>query len=429
MLRITETFYVKDISIFKTKMLGWLQQFSIFCFLDSNSYADDYHIYDLLVAADANKFFTAEQNVLGGIRKFLSENEKDWLFGHFNYDLKDETEPFTDENPGHRIGFPKAFLFKPEIVIAVKNDELTISTLNISPKTVFNAIGAIQPAGRNRNISTPLHPAISKAAYLKIVEALQSHIHAGDCYEINFCQEFFAEHTKVKPHELYATLSAISPMPFAAFYKIKDKYLICASPERYIAKQKNKILSQPIKGTAPRDCSSADADAYVKQQLVSSFKNKTENVMIVDLVRNDLSRLCKKGTVHVEALYAVHTYPQVHQMISTITGETDTDISFADVLAATFPMGSMTGAPKKKVMELIAKYETTKRGIFSGTVGYISPENNFDFNVVIRSIMYDNRLHVLSYHAGSAITAQSNAEDEYEECLIKAMAIEQALKT
>ncbi|MEK7225056.1 MAG: anthranilate synthase component I family protein, partial [Bacteroidota bacterium] len=269
---------------------------------------------------------------------------------------------------------------------------------------------------------------LSKEEYISIIDKLKRHILRGDCYEINFCQEFFAENTFADPVMLYQQLSAISPNPFSALYKMNDRWLICASPERYLKKQGTRILSQPIKGTSQRVIGDKEKDELSKEELMHSIKDRSENVMVVDLVRNDLSKLCKEGTVVVDELYGIYSFPQVHQMISTVSGELKADISFSEILKATFPMGSMTGAPKKRVMELIEQYEQTRRGIFSGAVGYISPDGDFDFNVVIRSIMYNAATGYLSFQAGSGITWYSDPEKEWEECLMKAAAIKKVLE-
>jgi len=228
---------------------------------------------------------------------------------------------------------------------------------------------------------------------------------------------------------MYEKLSIVSPNPFSALYKLNDKYLICASPERFIKKDGAHILSQPIKGTAKRSSGQREEDELSRKNLYHSQKDRSENVMVVDLVRNDLSKVCKEGTVHVDELYGVYSFPQVYQMISTISGDLNDDISFTDIIRATFPMGSMTGAPKRSVLQLIEKYERSKRGIFSGALGYITPEQDFDFNVVIRSIMYNESNRYLSYQVGSGITFYSEPESEWEECLLKAAAINKVLKS
>ena len=219
----------------------------------------------------------------------------------------------------------------------------------------------------------------------------------------------------------------MSPTPFACFYKLEDQYLLCASPERYLQKKGNTLISQPIKGTIKRDLLNEEADKQLIARLQQSEKDRSENVMVVDLVRNDLSRVCKEGTVEVEELFGVYSFPQVHQMISTIKGELKEGINLADVLKASFPMGSMTGAPKRRVLELIEQFERTKRGLYSGAVGYIDPEGNYDFNVVIRSLFYNATTRYLNYQVGGGITFYSDAEKEYEECLLKASAIQQVL--
>ena len=269
---------------------------------------------------------------------------------------------------------------------------------------------------------------ITKADYINTIHKLQQYILRGDCYEINFCQEFFAEHAVINPLQVYHKLIAISPNPFAALYKVNDKFCICASPERYLKKDGNTIISQPIKGTTKRDLISQERDLENKNYLSQSEKEKSENVMVVDLVRNDLSKVCKQGTVKVDELFGVYSFPQVHQMISTISGQAKDDIDWVDIIKATFPMGSMTGAPKKRVMELIEQYEQTKRGLFAGAIGYISPNGDFDFNVVIRSIFYNATTQYLSFQAGGAITFYSNAEKEYEESILKVAAMRKVLE-
>jgi para-aminobenzoate synthetase component I len=267
----------------------------------------------------------------------------------------------------------------------------------------------------------------SKEHYIDTIRKLQQHILRGDCYEINFCQEFYSENVSIDPVRTYWALGDASPNPFSAFYKLEDKFLLCASPERYLKKTGSTVLSQPIKGTWERNTNDQEEDEINKSRLSTSAKDKSENVMVVDLVRNDLSKICIEGSVKVDELFGVYKFPQVYQMISTISGSLNPDLSITEVLKSTFPMGSMTGAPKKRVMELIEQYEPTRRGLFSGTVGYISPEKDFDFNVVIRSLLFNSENRYLSFQAGSAITFYSVPEKEYEECLLKAMAIKKVL--
>jgi para-aminobenzoate synthetase component 1 len=316
-------------------------------------------------------------------------------------------------------------------VFELSEKEVVISCIKNKPESVFEEIQNIQyPISSIQHPATCIQitPCIAKETYLQTIEQLKKHILRGDCYEINFCQEFYAEKAFINPLEIYQKLVVISPNPFSCFYKLNDKFLLCASPERYVKKEGRKIISQPIKGTFKRSLHNQETDAANKQILQNSTKDKSENVMVVDLVRNDLSKICTEGSVRVDELFAVYSFPQVHQMISTISGELLPTSDFADVLQATFPMGSMTGAPKKRVMELIEQYEQTKRGIYSGCVGYIAPNKDFDFNVVIRSIIYNQNTSYLSYQVGGGITFYSDAEKEYEECLLKAEAIKKVLE-
>jgi para-aminobenzoate synthetase component 1 len=252
-------------------------------------------------------------------------------------------------------------------------------------------------------------------------------IRRGDFYEINYCQGFEAALTNAHPVNLYKALTALSPTPFACFYKNAHHYLLCASPERFLQKKGDQLISQPIKGTIKRNLENDADDKLQLETLQNSSKDKSENVMVVDLVRNDLSRICKQGSVEVSELFGIYSYPQVHQMISTITGKIGDNVSFSEILEATFPMGSMTGAPKKSVMETIDLLEPTKRGLYSGTVGYINPAGDFDFNVVIRSIFFNSNTGKANYQVGGGITIYSDPEKEYEECLLKASAIEKVL--
>jgi para-aminobenzoate synthetase component 1 len=297
-----------------------------------------------------------------------------------------------------------------------------------NPDTIFTEITQCNPEVRHTAVATKTVSAFTRDEYISAVKALQHHIHRGDCYEINFCLEYFSEEAAFDPFAGYQKLAAVSPNPFSAFYRVGDRYLLCASPERFLAKNGNRVFSQPIKGTSKRNIQNKEEDNRLKEALRYSQKEQSENVMVVDLVRNDLTRICKEASVKVDELYGVYSYPQVHQMISTISGELKENLPFSEIIRATFPMGSMTGAPKHRVMQLIEEYEPSARGIFSGAVGYFHPSGDFDFNVVIRSIMYNSSNQYLSYQVGSAITFYSSAEQEWEECLLKAQAIRKVLE-
>lgn len=401
-------------------MLNWAKRFNIFCYLDSQQY-DSKEGYECLLAVNAIRYIDSAAP-LQQLDEFLSPGH--WYFGHLSYDLKDIFYPsLTQEETA--IHFPLFYFFEPEILIELKGAELMIDASN--PQKIREEIMAEKAEPNDSVRPVHLQERISKQEYTSIIQKLQQHILRGDCYEVNFCQQFFCENAQIDPISIYQKLTELSPTPFSVLYKLHDKYLISASPERFLKKVGNKLLSQPMKGTAPRDRNNKAEDERLKQQLYHDSKERAENVMVVDLVRNDLSKICKEGTVMVDELFGVYSFPQVHQMVSTVSGEINDNTSLSEILSATFPMGSMTGAPKQRVLELIDQYEPVGRGLFSGSAGYIDPAGNFDFNVVIRSILYNSAKNFLAYYVGSGITFYSNAEKEWEECLLKASAIKKVL--
>ena len=407
-------------------MLSWANQFGIFCFLDNHQYQTEYHSLECLLAVGSKNNYAG--NSLESLQKFIEERSS-WLFGHLGYDLKNEIEGLSSAHH-ERIGFPDIFFFEPEIMIRLSDDRIEIEGKGqLEAEKIFHEIqDTVYEIDDDAN-GIQIKQTVSKEEYIDTIEKLKKHILRGDCYEINYCIEFFADNAVIDPLAVYEKLSNTSPNPFSALYKLEDKWLICASPERFLKKEGNKILSQPIKGTSSRFLKDESRDKKSKDELLASEKDRSENVMVVDLVRNDLARVCKEGTVKVDELFGVYSFPQVHQMISTVSGELKSEISFTEIIKATFPMGSMTGAPKRKVMELIEKYENSKRGIFSGAVGYLTPDGDFDFNVVIRSIMYNASEKYLSFMAGSGITFYSDAEKEYEECQLKVAAMKGTIST
>lgn len=401
-------------------MLNWANRFNIFCFLDNHEYFIQPQRYECLLAVGAKKFVSSEN--IKDVDAFL-EGNNGWKFGHLSYELKNSIHHFSSTK-NDRLGFPELFFFIPEFVLQLRGDALILSGKDA--EKVYSNIRneKILPVP---SVELQIQQRITKEDYINTIRQLQQHIVRGDCYEINFCQEFFAEDVELNPVDIFQKLLQISPNPFSALYKLDDKYLICASPERFLCKKGNQIFSQPMKGTIKRDALDHQEDERLKQELKVSAKDRSENVMVVDMVRNDLTIICKEATVKVDELFGVYTYPQVHQMISTISGELKPEVSFSEIIEATFPMGSMTGAPKHRVMDLIDEYEISARGIFSGSVGYINPDGDFDLNVVIRSIMYNATTKYLSYQVGSGITFYSNPQKEWEECLLKAEAIKKVL--
>jgi len=404
-------------------MLNWANRFNIFCFLDNNEYQFESPSFECILAAGSSRSIKLSPGKAFAELKTFYDDKPSWLFGHLGYALKNETESLpVDEVP--KINFGLAFFFEPSIIIKLKEGNLSIISEKENPALIYKSIESGEGTITSSVTTTvSIRNNISRSKYTDTVKKLIDHIHRGDCYEINYCQNFFAEGTQIDPLHIYKLLTDFSPNPFAALYKLNDKYCICASPERYLKRTGQTIISQPVKGTSKRLLNDNIKDEANREYLFHSKKEKSENVMVVDLVRNDLSKICMEGSVYVDELFGIYTFPQVHQMISTIKGELNPRIHWAEAIKATFPMGSMTGAPKKKVMELISRYESTPRGLFSGSIGYVNPSGDFDFNVVIRSIFYDKQTRDLSFQAGSGITFYSNAEDEYRECMLKAEAI------
>lgn len=414
---------VHDLNAFKQKALQWGCTFDAVCYLDSNSFPDTYSKFHTLIAIGAKAEITTNAgNAFEQLAQFREAN-RGWVTGFFGYDLKNEVEHLLSENIDG-LDFPDLYFFVPEHIIII--DEDGVQVVSDDPADVFASIEGqiIHQPGSFTTID--LRSKFTKEAYIETVKKIQEHITRGDIYVTNFCQEFFAAHTTIDPLSIFLKLNYISPNPFAGFFKLQDNYILCASPERFLAKRGSKLISQPIKGTAKRGQTQQE-DETIKQQLRNHTKELQENVMIVDLVRNDLTRSAKEGTVKMEELFGIYSFNQLHQMISTVVCEMRDDISVIEAIKNSFPMGSMTGAPKISAMQLMEQYERSKRGVYSGAIGYFSPDNDFDFNVVIRTILYNSTTKYLSFQVGSAITYHANAEQEYEECLLKAKAILEVL--
>jgi len=429
MNRAQKNFTVKDIKAVKSQLLSWSQQFDTAIWLDTNNYQQQYTSFDFCLAVD--EFTAIKTDYCQAFEKLkeYQENTKDYIFGYISYDVKNDVEKLTSNN-FDGLAFADLYFFQPQKIIIGKGNTLEFHYLNMVDDEIESDFEAIQksvnivPQKPTNDIKIKLR--IHKDEYKQRVEKMLQHIQRGDIYEANFCQEFYAENSTINPVSVYEHLNEISEPPFAVFFKQEHQYLLSASPERYLRKEGIKIISQPIKGTAKRLRSKFD-DEKIAVDLTRDPKERAENVMIVDLVRNDLSRTAKKGSVKVEELCKVYSFKQVHQMISTVVAEIREDISPIQVLENTFPMGSMTGAPKVSAMQIIEQLEETKRGLYSGAVGYFTPEGDFDFNVVIRSILYNEENKYISYSVGSAITAKSKPEKEYEECLLKAKAMKEVL--
>jgi para-aminobenzoate synthetase component I len=428
MQRTSTKIQVEDISEFKIKLLKWAQQFKTVVWLDSNNYEQKYSNFDAVLAVEASsKIETNYTNAFQKLKEYQS-SINDYIFGYLGYDLKNDVETLISSN-FDGLQFPDLYFFQPKKIFFIKKNTIEVNYLMSSKNEIdldFNEITSysIQQPATNNTIKIKLR--IHKDEYYQKLNSVLGHIHRGDIYEANFCQEFYSENSTINPLEVYKNLNEISKPPFATFLKLNDKFLLSASPERYLKKDNERVISQPIKGTEKRAITKIEDEKLIKE-LGKNKKERAENIMIVDLVRNDLSRLAIKGSVKVDELCKVYTFEQVHQLISTVSCKVNKNIHPVDIIKSTFPMGSMTGAPKISAMKIIEELEETKRGLYSGAVGYFTPQGDFDFNVIIRSILYNASKKYISYSVGGAITAQSIPEKEYEECLLKAKAMKQVL--
>ena len=415
--------------LFEAKALEWAQQFEQVCYFQSNGYKDTYSSVASLLAVDAQAEFESDgTQTFAKLENFRTKYPKDWMLGFFGYDLKNELEELTTVQPDN-LGFPDAYFFIPKTVLRFSNLGLEIESAN--PEEIWKSINRfslMKEVSTKQATTILVKKRMSKELYFDAFEKMMYHIKRGDIYEVNLCQEFYAEDALLDPLLTYNTLNTISPTPFSTFFKLRDRFVLSASPERFLAKRGQTLISQPIKGTAPRGVTEEE-DERLKNELRNNPKEIAENVMIVDLVRNDMTQSVEPATVNANRKLEVHTFKQVHQLISTIIGQQKTDISDIEALKNLFPPGSMTGAPKISAMRLCDLYEKSKRGIYAGTIGYFSPDGDFDFNVVIRTILYNQSQQYLSFHTGGALTYNARVEEEYKECLLKASAIIAALNS
>jgi para-aminobenzoate synthetase component 1 len=378
-----------------------------------------------MLAVGCKRSMHSSQMSLEALYRFQSDTP-DWLTGYFAYDLKNELEALQSNNPTS-IAVPHLQFVQPEVVLIFQYDRVSVHSFG-SPDATLADIERVDIQPKKASKAAELICQTSRDRYLENVARIRDCILDGEFYEMNYCIEFLAEKIEIEPVETYLALNSHSPAPFSALMKCADHYILSASPERFLSKRGTRILSQPIKGTMKRS-KDAFADEALRHQLQTSEKEQAENLMIVDLVRNDLARCARTGTVHVDELYAIYSYRHLHHLVSTISAELTPGIELSEIIKNTFPMGSMTGAPKIRVMQAIEELEDTGRGLYSGAMGFIDPQGDFDFNVVIRSLMYSKAAKQLSLHVGSAITYDSVAEREYEECLLKAQAIRDVLNS
>ena len=405
-----------DLALTKRQLLALTEAFETCNYYDSNGINSplNYDRFECLAA------YGCIENLKGNFKQVCHqiENEKRWLMGYWGYDAHEkfnsDSELLLNENG----------CYVPEIIFAIRRQSSTLEIINNGISNVlfdqyiehFKNIS--METSSIQDLPLVFEPCTLKSKYLQNVEAIKKQIIEGDFYEVNYCQKFIYQGTLSHPLSTFIALNKKSPTPFAAYVRNAAFTVLCTSPERFIFKDKQHLVSQPIKGTNKRLPDQANAQQI--DLLKNDTKELAENVMIVDLVRNDIGHVCVSGSIKVEELCMVYPFALVNQMISTVSGQLVENSTFSSIMTAMFPMGSMTGAPKIEVMKNIAIYENKKRGIYSGCIGYKMPNGDFDFNVVIRTIIEDKLNNGISFHVGGAITYDSDPEKEFEECLLKA---------
>ena len=423
MKRFSKSYSLKNKDLFVKKIVNFSSDQSHFTLLNSNDNFDD---YELIIAYGAESFLQSSKNSLKKIDKYI-DKVNDWIFGYLSYDLKNEIENLTDLNKDV-FNLPNLYFYQPKVIWLIKDEKAEIYSLNEKNLNEdWDHINSIDYKDCTEKSSVDLITRTSKQEYIRKIKNIKKRILQGDCYEMNYCFDMYSKNKTINPYKTYIKLNDYTRSPMSTFFKLNQLYLLSSSPERFIKRINRKIISQPIKGTAKRGLDSKE-DEKIKNTLLSSPKELSENHMIVDLVRNDLSRVAEKGSVKVKNLNKLNTFKRVHQLISTIEAEIASETKFSKIITGMFPMGSMTGAPKIESMNIIDEYESTKRGLYSGSIGYIKPNKDFDFNVVIRSIIYDKLLKEINVSIGSAITFKSDPESEFEECLLKAEPMIKSLK-
>jgi para-aminobenzoate synthetase component 1 len=397
-------------------------EYDLMLYLDSNGYADQYGRWNHLLMASNSQTIECREGISSEWLRFKNELE---AIQHsivpvfFSYDLKNCFENLTSQHPA-LSGFPYAGAFLPELIFGEKRNGESIQN------------GKMPPVGQVKESEVPLQnfsitTDTTREEYKKRFQRIREHLVRGDIYETNYCIRFSAKIQDLDPIKLFEKLNSQSPSPFASLLKWKNAWLIGSSPERFITREGDHVISQPIKGTARRT-GNAEIDQETLEKLKVDPKERAENIMITDLVRNDLSHFAQAGSVQVKELCGIYPYNRVFQMISTVEAKIESDLNNCNLIETAFPMGSMTGVPKIRAMEIADETETFRRELYSGTVGYFDGPDRCDLNVVIRSFIWNADSGLLSFSTGGAITIRSDADQEYDECLLKAEALIQCLK-
>jgi para-aminobenzoate synthetase component 1 len=425
------TFSIDNPTDFKKSFLSYFKEEEYLFYLESNDNNASHSSFSSLAAVGCLDQLTCKTGTAFLQLDRFQQEQQDWMFGFLGYDLKNELENLRSKN-SDAAEFPDLHFVVPQHVFTFTDNSVDVHT-HLEEESVDELISQIKKHLANSSTATvsdqvgEIIAGDSREDYLDKAQKFLNHIQRGDIYEANFCTQFTASQVDFNSLQAFQDLNAISEPPFSAYVRSGDLRVVSASPERYLKKDVRTLISQPIKGTARRSSDPLEDD-LLKEQLYKDPKERSENVMIVDLVRNDLSKTAAQGSVQVTELYGMYSFKQVHHMISTITSQLAPQFSGIDAIKSTFPMGSMTGAPKVSAMNIIEQTENFKRGLYSGAIGYFTPQGDFDFNVVIRTILYNKQNKNLSFAVGSAITIAAKPDKEYEECLLKARALFQVLE-
>ena len=413
---------INDVPSFKQKLLLWANQFEVCICLDNHSNKNPYHLKEFVVAVDALKQIKLynEAHQFDALQVFKEES-KSTIFGYLSYDLKNELENLKSENED-RLNLPNLFFFEPRYTFEIIENKCIVNRSTLEALWLLDQINAIDLNVDYTQAKIDWQSKIDKATYIQHVKKIQEDIKEGTVYELNYCRESYAQNVYFHPVANFLKINNKAKAPFTVFFKMGKQFALSFSPERFMQINDSKLLSQPIKGTIKRGGSHSEND-LLKKQLLNDEKERAENVMIVDLVRNDFAKSAETGSVKVDELFGIYEFENIIQMISTVTATKRKEINSLDALKNAFPMGSMTGAPKIKAMELIENYESSKRGLYSGCIGYFDDNDNFDFNVVIRTLIYDEDKQYLSFHVGGAITYDSIPQNEWYETETKAQSI------
>jgi len=410
----------------KERFLYLYGDFPYSAWLDSNGNTQDtYGKYEFIAGCADHLAFTKKND-----KEFLSYYPG-LLFGGLSYPALQQTEPIQEALKPDRISFPPFFFFAPQFILRKSYGESFVIVEAEEPEAWIQKLESLHIP---EDVFLPFpcsekpESGISVQAYKDKVLQIQSYITEGLVYEANLSRNLYVSAELKNPHCIFPLWVKNSPSPFSAYFKWEHLYVYSSSPERFMANRSGKLISQPIKGTARR-MDDLVTDLKVQASLQASQKDRAENLMIVDLVRNDLNKSCIPGTVEVPELCGLHSFPWVHHLISTITGTLRNDLSPEEALLYAFPPGSMTGAPKVSAMKIINNLEPEGRGLFAGCIGYKEAKDSFDFNVIIRTLIYDAKQHLLAYHAGGAVTIDSDPAEEYDETVAKAAGLKRWLRS